>query len=483
MIIYIHGFGSSGEGSKAKQFRDYFKSIEEPFIAPSLSYVPDLAIKTLEELIESYHDDVKLIGSSLGGYYTMFLAQKYHLQAVLINPSIHPHITLNSTSRDAQNFYDDSTYRWSEAHIEMLKTYKTQVAYQKNFKLYLQKGDDLLDYQEALAHLPNAYSTVEEGGSHSFEGIERHFESIRSFFAVGDHFKHTMKVKGVGFGLDVLAERVGDLYYDALSTFLRQLSWKLEKDAKADEERGREKLALSLFKTAEHIKKSSESMQEAVGIVNPHIFKWEVEYGSNRDELHFVSKVLDTPDRAQCNIWVSDKHVTNQVLRDEINADGTISRPYSDSYWEILDFKGYEAHYKREDIVDDEIYALFDEEDKERLLKFIPMLNRHINTLEINQKFTYLKGYDEEEDEIEVDFKKFQERYLQDGWSETILGYTGERHWTHVIYRVSKDNKLFQFTTYASGYRGFGAAKYNDDCKDYVESVLFKAALLKYKKI
>lgn len=481
MVIYIHGFSGSGEGSKAKLFREYFRSIGEDFIAPSLSYVPELAIKTLEELIESYHGDVYLIGSSLGGYYTMYLAQKYNLKAVLINPSIHPEITLQRALGDAPNFYDESYYNWNEKHIEMLKSYKTQVAYQKNFKLFLQMGDELLDYSEALEHLPNAYTTVEEGGSHSFDGIERHFESIRKFFAIGDHFKHTMKVKGVGFELDELANRIGELYYDALSNFLHQLSWKLERDAKADQERGREKLALSLQESTKHIQKSSESIQKAVGIVNPHVFKWEVENGSNRDELHFVSKILDTPDRAQCNIWVSDKHMTNQVLRDSMNSDGTTSRVYPDSYWEILDFKGYKANYKRKDLVKDEIYALFDDEDKQRLLKFIPMLNRHINSLEINQKFTYIKGYDEEEDYIEVDFKKFIETYLQDGWSETVLGYTGERHWTHIIYRISKDNKLFQFTTYANGYRGFGIAKYNDDCKEYIENVLFKAALSKDK--
>lgn len=36
MIIYIHGFGGSGNGNKAKVFREYFKSIGEDFIAPSL---------------------------------------------------------------------------------------------------------------------------------------------------------------------------------------------------------------------------------------------------------------------------------------------------------------------------------------------------------------------------------------------------------------------------------------------------------------
>jgi len=41
MTIYIHGFGSSGQGGKAKLFRQYYHSIGEPFIAPSLSYVPE----------------------------------------------------------------------------------------------------------------------------------------------------------------------------------------------------------------------------------------------------------------------------------------------------------------------------------------------------------------------------------------------------------------------------------------------------------
>jgi predicted esterase YcpF (UPF0227 family) len=181
MTIYIHGFGGNGNGSKAKAFREYFNSIKEPFIAPSLSYIPDLAIATLEELIESYHKDVFLIGSSLGGYYTIYLAQKYNLKAVLINPSINPHITLQRAIPQAPSFYDNSLYEWNQSHIEMLKKYRTQVAYQRNFKLFLQKGDELLDYKEALKYLPNANVVTEEGGTHSFDGIERYFEAIMEF--------------------------------------------------------------------------------------------------------------------------------------------------------------------------------------------------------------------------------------------------------------------------------------------------------------
>ena len=180
MILYIHGFGSHGLGSKANAFRNYFKDKGEAFIAPSLSYIPDLAIQTLEELIESY-GEVKLIGSSLGGFYTLYLAQKYGLKAVLINPSIYPYITLKKVLGETPSFYDESYFAWMESHLEMLKKYETDLVVQEDIMLLLQKGDETLDYKEVVIKLPNAKQIVEEGGSHSFDGIERYFAEVEEF--------------------------------------------------------------------------------------------------------------------------------------------------------------------------------------------------------------------------------------------------------------------------------------------------------------
>ncbi len=181
MIIYIHGFGGSGEGSKAKAFREYFKDKSEGFIAPSLSYVPELAINTLEELIESYNEDVQLIGSSLGGFYTIYLSQKYSLKSVLLNPSIFPYNTLKNSIGNAPNFYDNSSFKWDENHISMLKNYIHEDIDKNNFMLLVQKGDELLDAQEAIDKFKNATVIAEEGGNHGFEGIELHFNRIREF--------------------------------------------------------------------------------------------------------------------------------------------------------------------------------------------------------------------------------------------------------------------------------------------------------------
>ncbi len=181
MIIYIHGFGGSGEGAKAKQFREYFKNRSEGFIAPSLSYVPELAIKTLEELIESYREDVQLIGSSLGGFYAIYLSQKYSLKTVLLNPSIFPYHTLKNYIGEAPNFYDSSSFSWSENHVKTLKNYIQESVDNSKFMLLVQKGDELLNPQESIDKFINARVIAEEGGSHGFEGIESHFDTIREF--------------------------------------------------------------------------------------------------------------------------------------------------------------------------------------------------------------------------------------------------------------------------------------------------------------
>ena len=183
MIIYIHGFGGSGEGSKAKAFRRYFNSMGEPFIAPSLSYVPELAVKTLEELIGSYREEVSLIGSSLGGYYATYLAKNMYVRNVaLLNPSVHPTVTLGRAVGDAPNFYDESSYKWTQKHLEMLKKYETTQIEKHKLMLLVQKGDELLDYREAVEKYDGCRMIIDEGGNHGFDGIERHFERISIFF-------------------------------------------------------------------------------------------------------------------------------------------------------------------------------------------------------------------------------------------------------------------------------------------------------------
>jgi predicted esterase YcpF (UPF0227 family) len=182
MILYIHGFGGSGLGVKASLLRE--KMHEHGLIAPSLSYVPMLAIESLKELISSVlqHEKVYLIGSSLGGYYAIYLADYFNIPAVLINPSIYPYSTLERLQGQAPNFYDGSHFEWNNSHIASLKEYEVSDIKPELYMLLAQKGDEVLDYSEAVEKLRGSKSFIEEGGSHSFEGIDRYINPIAEFF-------------------------------------------------------------------------------------------------------------------------------------------------------------------------------------------------------------------------------------------------------------------------------------------------------------
>lgn len=199
MIIYIHGFGSSGEGSKAKALRPFFA--EEGYVAPSLPTNPKLAISTLSDLIENFsrNDTVSLIGSSLGGFYALHLAQKYGLKAVLINPALRPYTSLEEALGEGENYYDGSGFEWNRSHLELLLSLRPASIPFDRLLVLLQSGDEVLDYRDALETLSEASLIVEEGGNHSFQGIERHISTIKTFFNPSPHWDSQRLVEAITF--------------------------------------------------------------------------------------------------------------------------------------------------------------------------------------------------------------------------------------------------------------------------------------------
>lgn len=184
MLLYIHGFGSSGRGAKVTLLRE---RLRERVMAPSLSMIPDLAIDTLEQMIvmaQSCGQRVGLVGSSLGGYYATWLAEKYALHAVLINPSVTPYETLASHIGVNHSFFDFSDYEWTQKHIDSLRRYRVASPEVSRYLLLLQTGDEVLDYRRAAEKYAGAQIEIEKGGSHGYEGFERKIGQIVAFLGL-----------------------------------------------------------------------------------------------------------------------------------------------------------------------------------------------------------------------------------------------------------------------------------------------------------
>ncbi len=188
MLLYIHGFLSSPQSHKALQVKEWCEK-NHPHVdyqCPLLTAYPKESLETLEALVESAQGDVALIGSSLGGFYSTYLAEKYNLKAVLINPAVEPHrLMLHYINTDLANYHTGQHYRLNESHIEQFKALDvSQLQREKNYWLMVQTNDETLDYRAAVKKYKGCRQLVEEGGDHSFQNFDRWLPEVFEFLSI-----------------------------------------------------------------------------------------------------------------------------------------------------------------------------------------------------------------------------------------------------------------------------------------------------------
>jgi predicted esterase YcpF (UPF0227 family) len=84
----------------------------------------------------------------------------------------------------ALNYFDLSEFDFNLNHILMLKNYYAREIKKENFLLMLQKDDDVIDYTIAKELFDGAKMIIEDGGGHSFEGIEEYFDRVDEFLEI-----------------------------------------------------------------------------------------------------------------------------------------------------------------------------------------------------------------------------------------------------------------------------------------------------------
>jgi len=126
--------------------------------------------------------NIILIGSSLGGYYSTWLVEKYGLRAVLINPAVRPYELLADMLGEQGNYYSDEKYELTGEHLDQLlalNCVKLQDA--SRYLLLTQTADETLDYREGVEKFRDSPMLVQQGGSHGFDQFELVIPSILAF--------------------------------------------------------------------------------------------------------------------------------------------------------------------------------------------------------------------------------------------------------------------------------------------------------------
>ena len=177
-IIYLHGFNSSAESKKSKILDSYLE--KEKLInleSPNLNNSPKKAISQIEKIIRESSSRVCLVGSSLGGLYATFVADKYNLKSVTINPVVTNHISgMRDLVGSHKNFHSEEEYDFTmQDYLDLQKLGLKELKNPLNHLCLIKMSDEVLDHNKTFAYFSKSYVLSEKGGNHSYDDF---FEKI-----------------------------------------------------------------------------------------------------------------------------------------------------------------------------------------------------------------------------------------------------------------------------------------------------------------
>lgn len=124
-----------------------------------------------------------IVGSSLGGYYAAYASGRTQRPAALINPVAYPTRLFSANLGVHRNLYTGERFEIRPEHLQQVLEFENRMRCEPGqLSLYLQTGDETLDYREALERYRGAAAWIQPGGSHAFERFDTILNSVLGFF-------------------------------------------------------------------------------------------------------------------------------------------------------------------------------------------------------------------------------------------------------------------------------------------------------------
>jgi len=190
LVVYLHGFRSSPRSSKAVVTGEAIQglsTVEQPIVwyCPQLLVSPKASMAiVMKHIEESVHDRLVVMGSSLGGYYANYLAEKYGCKAVALNPAVRAPRELASHVGMLTSYDNDEPYDFRPEYIDELKALQVEeISNPSRYFLMAAKGDQLLDWHEMVDFYKGAKHLVLEGSDHGISEYPEHLPKVLKFIS------------------------------------------------------------------------------------------------------------------------------------------------------------------------------------------------------------------------------------------------------------------------------------------------------------
>lgn len=188
-LLYLHGFRSSPQSNKARRLAEHVAT-RHPHVrwwSPQLPPSPREAAALIADGIGSWpRETMAVIGSSLGGYYATWLAERVGCRAVLLNPAIVPLQDLDKHVGVTTQFHSDEPFEFKREYIDELRALAVDpITRPERYFLIAATGDEVLDYRDMVKHYAGARQHVIDGSDHGISEFPDYLDAVLAFCGIG----------------------------------------------------------------------------------------------------------------------------------------------------------------------------------------------------------------------------------------------------------------------------------------------------------
>lgn len=181
-IVYLHGFISSPQSMKAVMLGDYLENCVSgmQYRVPLLNHRPSRAIEQVAAACAGIAaGDLTLVGSSLGGFYATVMAERLGCRAALLNPAVRPHAHFARYLGPQRNLYTGEEFVLGPEHVDDLRSMEPrELTHPGRYWLFVETGDVVLDYRDAVDFYAGALHTIVQGGDHTLVSFPEHVPEL-----------------------------------------------------------------------------------------------------------------------------------------------------------------------------------------------------------------------------------------------------------------------------------------------------------------
>ena len=182
-LLYLHGFRSSPQSAKARLMAQHMAEHhpEVVWLCPQLPPSPRAAMEMVTLATAGWPaESMAVVGSSLGGFYATWVAERRACRAVLLNPAVDP-------SRDLAKYIGEQTqFHAPEEHFYFKAEYVQELRaltcgnlrQPQNYLAVIAKGDEVLDWREMHARYQSGKVLLLEGGDHAISDFAEHLPAV-----------------------------------------------------------------------------------------------------------------------------------------------------------------------------------------------------------------------------------------------------------------------------------------------------------------